>query len=140
MKCVTLRNMYVEDLEGLYQDLQKNSFSVTSVSTDGFQTNVYLHDHERKDPSRLIKEWASKSEHNETAKSKKNLITYPESSPIRTPPFSPQQLPVLPQGKMEMPGTLFGRSEPEDSYSERTSGKQLSLWEKVKLFFSNRVR
>lgn len=56
MKTVTIIGK-VENLCGLYDELQKESFLVVNVGAEMDKVHVYLEDGETKDPTTLVESW-----------------------------------------------------------------------------------
>lgn len=59
-RVISVPNVMVRDLGGLYIDLRKKEFAVKNVGMDGRGTYVYLDEAEEKDPTGIVREWVDK--------------------------------------------------------------------------------
>jgi len=59
-RVISVPNVMVRDLGGLYIDLRKKEFAVKNVGMDGRGTYVYLEESEEKDPTGIVREWVDK--------------------------------------------------------------------------------
>jgi|SRR6185295_3832376 hypothetical protein len=59
-RVISVPNVKVKDLGGLYIDLRKREFAVKNVGMDGRGTYIYLDEGEEKDPTGVVQEWVDK--------------------------------------------------------------------------------